>query len=171
MLNCLKQNRGFILLILVFLIVLLLILFAPKKSIEGIIGIIVFCLVIIFCLGGFIYNMKECNKKNKQDELAVIKDLNNITIPNIINGIKVYNDNLKDTPVIANWTILNITDNGNNIIKLKTLQEHLYNRKKDLLIDINPNINEIAEVDIYINEVNPLIARYNLKHQWFTWFT
>jgi hypothetical protein len=167
MLNCLKQNKRFILLILFLIVLLIIILFAPKKSIERIVGIVVFCVGIILCLGGFIYNMKECNKKNKQDELNVIQDLNNITIPNIINGMRVDNDNSENALVIANWTILNITDDGNNIIKLKKLQTHFDKTLKDLK-EQNPNTNEIADVNIYIKEVNNLIDQYDLKHPWFT---
>ncbi len=133
-------------------------------------------LCLIACLIGFIGNIKECIKKNKRDENDVIKDLQNITIPNIINDKKIPDDvykydNRNDYhDIIANYIVLKITDNGNNIIKLKTLQTHFYKMLTDLNIEDKNDSKklEIDEVKIYIKKVNSLIAKYNLTHSFFT---
>jgi hypothetical protein len=176
MLNCLKEHK---VLIIPVLVILVLIIILPFVEINILTKVGCFFGVSIFIIApflGYLYNnytFRECIYNNEQDKLAVINDLNkiktgDITIPNTINGIKVDNDKPEDAPAIADWIVLTITDNGNNIIKLKTLQEHFYNRKTDLLKEQKPNTEEIAEVEIYIKKVNHLIARYNLKHPWFT---
>jgi hypothetical protein len=186
MLNCLKENKlvlkALIGLILILLIIVIIIIVLVKKDMGNTVPYVIGIsgIVITILIGGFVKNykdyidkFKECIDKNKQDKLAVINDLNkiktgDITIPNTINGIIVDNDNPKDAPAIADWIVLTITDDGNNIIKLKTLQKHFYKRLTDLYIEQKPNTNEIAEVKIYIKKVNSLIARYDLKHPWFT---
>ena len=168
MLNCLKQNKVVLLLliglIILLLIVIIIIIILVKKdkgvlvlSVIGISGLFITLLIGFFVrhYQDHIDNFKECIKKNKQDELAVINNLNKILSYNITIEEKANK-------------IPEITDNGNNIIKLKTLQEHLYNRLKDLYIENKTNNNEIKEVKIYIKKVNSLIAHYNLKNPWFT---
>lgn len=137
------------------------------------IGLLSFCLIV--CSIGFIGNIKECIKKNKRDENDVITDLKNITIPNEINGEKIPNNVYKDDnrnhyhDITAGYIVLKITDNGNNIIKLKTLQTHFYKMLTDLIIEDKNDSKklEIDEVKIYINKVNSLIAKYNLTHSFF----
>ena len=173
MLNCLKQNKGFIVLILI-LILLIVILISFAKEIDiplgFVIGILSLCLII--CLGTCIHNIKECIKKNERDEHDVIKDLMDITIPNNIKIPENNEDGNRDyyNGIIADYIVLKITDSGNNIIKLKTLQTHFYKMLKDLIIEDKNDSKklEIDEVKIYIKKVNSLIAKYNLTHSFFT---
>jgi energy-coupling factor transporter transmembrane protein EcfT len=186
MLNCLKENKvvlkALIGLIIILLIIVGIIIFLVKKDmgdiVWSVIGISI--LIIVFSIGLFnrkykddIDKFNKCRDKNKQDKLDVINDLNkiekgDITIPTTIKDKVVNINEPEDAPAIADWIVLKITDDGNNIIKLKTLQKHFYKKLKDLLIEQKPNTNEIDEVKIYIKKVNSLIARYDLKHPWFT---
>jgi hypothetical protein len=155
MLNCLKEHKVLIIPVVLILVLIIILSFVEIDIVAKVGCFLGVSCFFIFPSLGYLYNnykFRECIYKNEQDKLAVINNLN-----------KILSDN-KYTIDEKKNKIPEITDDGNNIIKLKTLQKHLYNRKTALLIDKNPNTEEIAEVDIYIQTVNPLIARYNLEH-------